>query len=284
MKPFVSFFVGVVVLGILALGWGVAIEPGLLTVQEAKIETANWPADRKPVRVLLISDVHAGAPHINLDYIDDVVTRSNSLRPDLILLLGDYVINQVVGGDFIAPETTFTRLAGLKARYGVVAVLGNQDWWFDGGRVRRALENEGITVLENQALRLETSDGAFWLAGIADDMTRRPDVSGTMAQITDDAPVFLVAHNTAVFFEASERVAVTFAGHSHGGQVYIPWLGAIVVPSRSPLRWAYGHIHESGNDMYVTSGIGTSILPIRINMPPEIAIVTVAANRSQDNE
>lgn len=280
MKPFVSLFVGVVVLGALALGWGIAVEPGLLTVQEARVETSKWPANRKPLRVLLISDVHAGAPHIDLDYIDDVVTRSNGLRPDLILLLGDYVITEVVGGDFIAPETTFARLAGLQARYGVVAVLGNQDWWFDGERVRRALENEGISVLENQALRLETSDGAIWLAGIADDMTRRPDVSKTMAQITDDSPVFLVAHNTAVFFDAPERVALTFAGHSHGGQVYIPWLGAIVVPSRSPLRWAYGHIHEAGNDMYVTSGIGTSILPIRINMPPEIAVVTVAAKRS----
>ena len=84
-----------------------------------------------------------------------------------------------------------------------------------------------------------------------------------------------ITHNPAVFFDTPNRVAVTLAGHTHGGQIYLPWYGAIVTPGRAPRRYDYGHIREFGRDLFITSGIGTSILPVRLNMPPEIVLLTV---------
>ncbi|HYD99291.1 MAG TPA: metallophosphoesterase, partial [Alphaproteobacteria bacterium] len=207
------------------------------------------------------------------DRLRAVVDATNALEPDLIVLLGDYVINGVVGGTIIPIGPIAEELRRLQAPLGTVAILGNHDWWTDGPAIVAALEGAGITVLENRALRLERPGGAVWLAGIADDTTRAPDVPGTLAQVTDAGPVIVLAHDPASFADVPARPVVTLSGHTHGGQIFLPLLGAPMVPGRAPRRWAYGHIVEAGRDLIVSAGIGTSILPIRINMPPEIVVV-----------
>ena len=181
----------------------------------------------------------------------------------------------MTGGTFVEPEPIAEELKRLRAPLGVYAVLGNHDWWFDGERVTRALRGAGLGVLENQAVRIERGGGAFWLAGIADLWTRTPDVHGTLRQVSTDDPVLMFTHNPDIFPGVPPRVSLTLAGHTHGGQVNLPLLGRPVVPSRFGQRYAFGHVVERGRHLFVRGGVGTSIIPVRFRVPPEVVILNL---------
>lgn len=255
--------------------WATVIEPDMLQVRHVDVASDTWPAAMPPLKIAVIADLHAGAPHIDVAKLDDVVAAANELRPDIVFLLGDYVIQGVLFGGFVSPEMVGQRLSRLRAKYGVYAVLGNHDWWLDGPRVTRALQSNGITVLENEAVPVAGPAGRIWVAGIADDTTRTPEVVRTTAPLPVGEPILLIAHDPAVFEDVTDRVALTLAGHTHGGQVYLPGIGALIVPGRAPRRHAYGLIREMGRTMFVTGGVGSSIIPVRFNMPPEIVSLTI---------
>lgn len=265
----------IVVLGLGLAGWSILVEPAMLKVRHPVIRPADWPAELVPIRIAVLGDLHVGSPMNGLDRLAAVVETTNAQAPDLIVLLGDYVIHGVIGGRFVTPEATAKALARLSAPLGVYAVLGNHDWWLDGPRVRTALTSAGITVLENEARRLEKAGGGFWIVGVGDDMTRHARLADALAASDAAEPTILITHDPAAFFEMPRGPYVGLASHTHGGQVFLPWVGALIVPGRAPRSWAYGHIVDGGRDIYVTAGIGTSILPIRFNMPPEVAIVTI---------
>ena len=260
--------------------WAFLVEPGRLVVTERALATPLWPASHEPLRIALIGDLHVGAPHVGLEKLEQVVARVNGLEPDLVLLAGDFMVQRILFGKAVPPEAIAERLQALRARFGVVAVLGNHDWVHDGHHVSAALTEVGITVLENQAHRLELAGGGLWIAGIADDTTREPDVAGTLAQVPDSEPVIVLAHDPATFLDVPHGPVAVLAGHTHGGQVSFPVLGALYLPSRAPRRYAYGHIVEEGRNLFVTAGIGTSLLPVRFNMPPEVKLLTVSAAAS----
>jgi len=176
---------------------------------------------------------------------------------------------------FITPEAIGNALAGLRAPLGIVAVLGNHDWWFDGPRVRHALESRGVRVLENESVPIMYRGKSFWLAGLADLWTRGNGLLQTMAKIDDAGPVLVLMHNPDLFPEMPERVSLTLAGHTHGGQVDLPIAGRLIVPSSFGQRYAYGLVEENGKKLIVTGGIGTSILPVRFRVPPEVVILTL---------
>ena len=253
--------------------WSVLIEPRLLAVREIVVAREDGPC--QPVRVAVAGDIHAGAPHVGLDRLSKIVDRINAGKPDLVFLLGDYVVHRVVGGTRIAPELIATELGRLAPSLGVVSVLGNHDWWLDGNRVRAALSQEGIAVLENDALRKDLPCGSFWVVGLADDSTRQALPERALEPVPDGDPVVVIAHDPANFPETPARFLIYLAGHTHGGQVFLPIIGAPFIPGRAPRRHAYGLIRENGRQMYVTSGIGTSILPLRFNMLPEIVFLTI---------
>ena len=257
--------------------WTFVIEPDRLVVREETIHIAAWPKSFDRLRIVALSDIHAGAPHIKTDKLRQLVAEVNRLQPDLIVILGDFVIQDVIGGDFIEPETIARDLKDLRARHGVYAVLGNHDWMLDGERVRRALEGVGIRVLENDVARIERDGATLWLAGLADLWTRKQDIQGTLRKIAPGQTVVALTHNPDIFPNIPSNVALTLAGHTHGGQVNLPLLGRPVVPSKFKQRYASGHIREDGRDMYVTSGVGTSIIPVRFRVAPEIVVLTVTA-------
>jgi hypothetical protein len=257
------------------LGWAVIVEPGRLVVRETQVRSARWP--RPPLRIAVLTDLHVGSFRNGLDRLDEVVARTNAERPDLVVILGDLVIHDVLLGRFVPPETTAAHLAGLHAPHGVVAVLGNHDWWLDGPRVRGDLERAGIRVLENEATPIDEGARRFWVAGLADLWTRPVNISRALARVPADEPVLLLTHNPDVFPGVPPRVALTLAGHTHGGQVALPILGRPVVPSRYGQRYAYGLVVEGGRALFVSPGIGTSLLPVRFRVPPEISVVTLAA-------
>jgi predicted MPP superfamily phosphohydrolase len=205
-----------------------------------------------------------------------VVERTNAERPDLVVLLGDYVIKGVAGGRFMTPEAMANELAGLRGPLGVVAVLGNHDWWYDGPRVQKALVGAGFRVLDNEAVVLERGGRRFWVAGIGDLWAGSPDPARALATVPDDEPVLALTHNPDVFPRVPARVALTLAGHTHGGQVRLPLLGAPIVPSQFRQRYAAGLVEEEGRRIFVTPGIGTSIVPVRLGVPPEISVVVLS--------
>lgn len=246
------------------------IEPAQLVVQRA---SATW---RGPaLKVALLSDLHIGSPHVGIEKLRRVVEMVNAESPDMVMLAGDFVTRGVLGGKLVEPEPIAQELKNLRAPLGVVAVLGNHDWWYDGTRVISAFRAAGIRVLENDAARVESAAGPLWFAGLSDEWTQRADWQATLRNVSDDAPLIALTHNPDVFVEMPSRVDFLLAGHTHGGQVRFPLIGAPIVPSRHGQRFTRGLIEENGRSVYVTSGIGTSILPARFGVPPEIVILTL---------
>ena len=254
-----------------------AVEPKWLRLRKYNLTTQKWPQEYNSLKIAVAGDLHVGCPSVGLDEVDRVVDDLNSLNADIVLLLGDFLIGGVVLGKYIGPEAIANSLRRLKVRLGVYSVLGNHDWWKDGHGMWRALEGAGIRVLENDSLLINSEGGDFWLSGLADDTTRKPDIAGTLAAVLDDKPVIMMTHDPATFMEMTDRPVVTLAGHTHGGQVAFPIIGPLIVPGRSPLKYAYGHIHENERDLIVTSGVGTSILPVRFGRRPEIIELTISA-------
>lgn len=243
----------------------------------------GWP-ERLRLRIAVLADLHVGAPLMGLERVTRIVADANALNADMILLLGDYgPVSRLVREPY-APEQVAAILAGLRAPLGIFAIAGNHDWWEDKGAMERrsgrpewlaALARHGITILQNEARRFEQG---FWLAGLDSQRAFRgrgaDDLPGTLGQITDAAPVILLAHEPDIFATLPERVALTLSGHTHGGQVRI--LGySPAVPSRFGNRYAYGRVSEGGRELIVSGGLGTSILPVRFGVPPEIVEVTL---------
>lgn len=261
---------------ILLLGlWTFLVEPRRLVVNRVDLAIARWPGAAPPLRVALLSDIHVGSPHWGLERVHELVERTNAEKPDVVLLAGDYVIDGVLFGTKVDQEAIARVLAGLRARFGVLAVLGNHDWWNDGERMRRALERSGIIVLENEVYTFAHGAMSFAVAGLADQIVRLPQPAETFERAPAGAPLIALVHEPDVFPSIDDRAAITFAGHTHGGQVRLPFVGSLFVPSSYGQRYAAGHVVEEGRHLFVTTGVGTSILPVRFGVPPEIAVITL---------
>ena len=260
----------VVALGLSAF-W---LEPASLALVEERISLPG--TTHGSLRIAVLTDLHVGSPFNGIEKLRKVVDRTNAARPDVVCILGDLVIQGVIGGRFVEPEDIAVELKRLRPPAGVVAVLGNHDSWLNHDRVRAALERNGIRVLEETAAKLSTTAGPVWVAGVSDMWTGRPDISTALAATVDDgAPVILMTHNPDVFPLVPNRVALTLAGHTHGGQVRLPFIGRPVVPSRFGQRFAAGHVVEDGRHLFVATGVGTSILPVRFRVPPAVTMLTV---------
>lgn len=265
---------GIVMCALLLALWAFVIEPNRLTVNEVQLPLQNWPASLDNLRVVAISDLHVGSPFIDLEKVRKIVKTTNDLHPDVVVLLGDFVRGMRFG-KFVEPEPIAEQLKGLHARLGVYAVLGNHDWWYDGARVTKALQSAGIVVLENDVARIEQNGQSVWLLGVPDFWTREQDITGALKKITDNGPIIALTHNPDIFPDIPQKIILTLAGHTHGGQVNLPFVGRLQVPSNYGQKYAIGHIEESGHHLYVTPGIGTSIIPVRFRVPPEITVLTL---------
>ncbi len=260
----------------IALGfWAFAIEPNRLIINDETIALPRWPNGLSGLRIAAISDIHAGSPFIDIAKLQLLVERTNETKPDLIVLLGDYVVRDTWHSTPIAPEAIAAELKNLHAPLGVYAVMGNHDWWYDPTRVRMAFEGQGIRIVDNDVVRLERDGQVFWLAGIADAWSHEDDIAGTAKRIPEGETAIALTHNPDILPRFPPVFQLTLAGHTHGGQVNLPLLGRRIVPSMFGQRYAAGHIEEDGKHMFVTTGVGTSVFPIRFRVPPEIAVLTI---------
>lgn len=265
-----------VVIAIVAcLVWGVGIEPNLLVVRTVKVE-----APLPHLRVALLSDLHAGAPFITMEKVRTIVDRISEQHPDLVLLLGDYVVGHgsreggVPGSTFIPIEPIVKELARMHPPLGVFAVLGNHDEWGENAnRTRAAFRSAQIPVLTNEAAQIQVNGAPLWLVGVGDVEVGKDDVQQAMKGVPVGAQAIVFSHEPDIFPSVPPWVALTVAGHTHGGQVALPFIGSPVVPSRYGQLYVHGLVSQNGHQLYVTSGIGTSILPIRLGARPEIVVI-----------
>lgn len=244
-----------------------------MVVRETSVALECWQGG--PVRIAAVADLHIGSPFVGLPKLERVVSQINAGRPDVVVLLGDFVIQGIAGGRFVSPEQIAAKLSKLKAPLGVYAVLGNHDWWLDAPRVAKAFQAVGIHVLDDAAVELPGGTGTFWLAGVSDFVEGRHDIDKALGAVVPGTSIIVITHNPDVFPYIPQKVCLTLAGHTHGGQVALPVLGRPIVPSVYGERYAIGHIHENGKRLFVTSGVGTSIIPVRFRVPPEIVFLTV---------
>ena len=279
--------VGLGAVGVAGLSsYAFAIEPRFrLVVTRYRLTLPRWPVHPRPLRVAVVADIHACDPWMPLSRVEEIVSLTNSLEPDVTLLLGDYVASLRRFRTAVVPPHEWGRaLADLSAPLGVHGVIGNHDWWHDINGVRRAFADNRIPLMENDVVRLEPKDGpAFWLIGLGDQLAHplghgryrgADDLPGALARIPDDGtPIVLMAHEPDIFPKVPDRVSLTLSGHTHGGQVDLPFVGRPMVPSRYGDRYAYGHVVENDRHLLVSGGLGCSILPVRFGVPPEVVLL-----------
>lgn len=264
--------------GVATAAYGVGIEPESILVTRYRLTPPGWPAGQR-LTINVIADLHAGGPNMTAGHIEHVVEIANLDPPDMVLLLGDFFATHRFVTKRVPHPVWAASLARLKSRLGTWAVFGNHDWWFDIAGVRAALARVGIPVLENQSVLMGDPGHRFWLAGLGDQLAFRlghhnfrgvDDLPHTLGQVDTDHPVILAVHEPDIFTKVPDRVSLTLAGHTHGGQIRLPFVWPEFVPSRYGARFAYGHIVERGRHMIVSGGLGVSSVPIRIGVPPEI--------------
>jgi len=214
-------------------------------------------------------------PHVGLDAVERAAETLAAERPDVVCLLGDFIDRRAVFARPIATDALIARLAPLaEAPRGIFVVLGNHDWYAGARQIADALDKVGGTVLEDSAA---PAGDQLWIAGVGDYRVRGARVDRALMPVPEDAPALLLSHDPDVFPSVPGRFNLTLSGHTHGGQVAIPVLRRPFVPSRYGERYLYGHVVQDGRHLYVSSGVGTSGLPVRFLRPPEVVSLTLRA-------
>jgi predicted MPP superfamily phosphohydrolase len=253
------------------LVWGFVWEPGRLIQRDYTIALPHWSPQCDGLRADVVADLHTGSPRNGVDKLDRVVQQLSASDSDVVIMAGDYVILKVLLGKYVTPEVVAEHLKPLVAHKRVYAVLGNHDWWKGGPRVRSALESAGIAVLDNQATEITLGQCKLWLVGVGDLWEGHPDIQRAFGAVNDDAPVIAITHNPELFRQLPARASLVIAGHTHGGQVNL-------LPGQPSTRFGHfiaGPILYEERQLFVTPGIGTSILPFRFRVPPEISRLTL---------
>ncbi len=281
--------ISLTILGGLCLAYSYFIEPQRLVVNRQKIKVKHWDKNFDGLKIAMISDIHGGSNGVTEEKIRRVVETTNGENPDVIVILGDYV-SQVSGNRSqlkMPIQTIAENLRGLRAKYGVFGVLGNHDGWSNDREIYDVLKQSGIRMLENEIDYIEKDGKKLKVIGLKDHLKITnwqlflDDTSNLLASGEPTESNIILEHAPDVFpmFKDSaflkENAGLLLAGHTHGGQVWLPVIGSPIVPSNYGQKYSAGHIREQNMDLFVTTGIGESLLPFRFLVPPEIAVIEV---------
>jgi predicted MPP superfamily phosphohydrolase len=256
--------------GVLGLKYAREVEPNLLQIEKIELHLQSLPVGLEGTRLVCLSDFHLH-PYTRIELVQECVRLVNRLDADVVCLLGDYVFDRAEAILELAPV-----LSGIETRHGPYAVLGNHDLWTDPELVRSTLEREGIAVLENEHVTIELPGGELVLAGLEDGWSGKPDLDAALFGQTDGLPVVLMMHEPdfADRFRTDGRVELQLSGHTHGGQVRLPVIGAPFLP-RYGQKYDRGLYDLDGMWLYTTRGIGVIGPPLRFNCRPEITLLTL---------
>ncbi len=256
------------------------IEPNRPLVVRRNILLARWPGRLNGFKIALLSDFHYD-PRFSIHPLHSSVGIVNSLSPDLIALTGDFVsIPFSQSRNRIAArmaEPCGQILKGMKAPFGRWAVTGNHDHFTNSQIVTAALEEQAIGVLGNRSIPIERDGARFWLAGVNDVLGGTADPGKALTAVPTDEAVVLLAHEPdfADYVAPQFLVDLQLSGHSHGGQVRLPFAGPIFLPDLGK-KYVRGQYEIGRTTLYVNEGLGTVGLPIRWNCPPEITLLTLS--------
>ena len=241
-------------------------------IEHVQIPIPNLPDDLDGFRIVQISDIHYHT-FTTLELVERAVEMANGLIPDLIVLTGDFVWHEVEHVFDLVPS-----LAHLNAKHGVYAGLGNHDHWTDVDVVSRAIEQEGLPLLVNQGVPISAGKSTLYLASLDDGWSGKPDLASAMADWSENAITVLLMHepDLAPRYAVDKRIHLQLSGHSHGGQMRLPFYGALLLPY---LSWKYpmGLYNVDGMWLYTNRGLGTTNVPVRVNCAPEVTELTLVS-------
>lgn len=272
LRKLLRFLLFAAVAGLLAFGWMYATATRDPVVRRASLAMPDWPARAAPIRVALLSDIHIAGPDMPPERVGRIVNQVNALKPDIILLAGDFVSDKRVATKVYSAAEGLASLRGLRARLGTWAVLGNHDHWRNAEESRRALKAANVRILDNDAATI----GPLRLGGVDDDFTGHADVPKTVAAMRKGAgSKVLLTHSPDVAARTPADVTLILAGHTHCGQIRLPIVGAVSYVSNYGERYGCGIVTEGSRRVIIGGGVGTSVLPIRVGAPPEIWLLTL---------
>ncbi len=266
---------------LVAGGYSTLIAPHDPTVEYVAVRLTRLSSRMNGFTIVQLSDLHYGRFFNDAD-VEDVVNRVNKLAPQLVVLTGDYVTHSYFEDGLTSAhraEPCAQLLSALRAKFGVIAVLGNHDYWTEPRVVHRALLMAGLKVLYNEAVPIESDGGRLWIVGLGDALNFHARLDESLARIPKSEPIVLLVHEPDFADEAAKRpVDLQLSGHSHGGQVQLPIRGPLILPAMAR-KYPQG-LRRIGNlHLYTNRGLGTIVVPVRMNCPPEITHITLQSER-----
>lgn len=242
-------------------------EANSLSLENIEIPFRRLPDALDGFKIVQLTDTHH-SPFTNLDHIKRAIKIANRLKPDIFFLTGDYVSHEP---EYISPVAE--ALAELKAEYGIYACMGNHDHWTDGDLVVEEFRKKNIPMLVNDGIRLKLRGEDVWICGVDDYMVGKTDLPAALDGSTEDEFKILLAHNPIIFRQAVRAgVDLTLSGHTHGGQVRLRETSRRLLRRR---KLSSGLHSRRDSQIYISRGIGTVVLPIRYQCPPEISLLTL---------
>lgn len=271
----------------LSVVWSVVVHAGLIeprTLVTRRVEVVSEHWSGAPLRIGVISDTHVPGPHADSARVARVVAAMNRLRPDIVVLLGDYVGEGASRVDrsariYAATRAGIREFSELNAPLGIVAVLGNRDRTFDRAAIVGALEEAGIVVAQGRAVPVSRRGGDFTVIGLANERDAAEDMRDALSGAAG-GDRFVISHSPEPFTDLPDEVALMLAGHTHCGQVSVPFFGRPITHLGENSAYACHTVIARGHTLYTTAGVGTSGLPVRFLNPPEIVLITLRGVRA----
>lgn len=260
--------------------YATVIEPNRITTKSVEVRLSRLPDGLDGIRIAHISDLHYES-FLTADHIRDAVTQINDMSPDMVVMTGDFatypfgIRKRRYRAGAVKAVPCAEVLAQLRAPLGRFAVLGNHDAATDPDLITESMTAQGLMVLRNRALPVERNGARIWVAGVDDMLEGQGDIPGTMQRVPRDEMVIGLVHEPDIADElAKYGVDLQLSGHSHGGQVRIPLLGAPILPPLSR-KYPLGWYKIRDLQLYTNPGLGVVGLPLRFDCPPEITVLTL---------
>ncbi len=278
MRKLAVAFTLVVAAAALALFYMYSVALRDPVIRRASIALPDWPRGALPIRVALLTDIHVSGPDMPPERLARIVEQVNSLHPDLVLLGGDFISDKKAATKRYAGAEALAPLSELKARFGAVAVLGNHDHWRSTAEIINGLRTARVRTLQNNAIEV----GPISLGGVDDAFTGHDNVAKTVGAMRGHSGArVLLSHSPDVTPAVPSDVTLILAGHTHCGQIRVPWIGAVSYMSKYGERFACGLAMDGRKRVITSAGLGTSVLPLRLGAVPEIWLLTLGPERQR---